>query len=198
MFKKNAILIFSMAVFMMINTAYFWEGFFGPWGILIDLMLIITYIVLIVYLLLTLIKKKSRDTYFIYKTGLSIILLGLIAYRPFGLINFEQFESKDLLIAEAESTIGCTTVLKLKEDSKFLLRENCWGVYKYAGNYTIKQDTAFLSYTSGSESNFCIGVFGPLGKPTLKPDTNKYLHLHKSKNDKAFARLWIEKNQLFK
>lgn len=198
MFKKNAILIFAMAVFILINTAYFWEGYFGPWGILIDLMLIITYIVLIVYLCINIYKAKNRSAYIIYKTCLTVLLLGLIAYRPFGLINFEQFEAKDLFIASYESTIGCTTILKLKENKRFLLREGCWGVYKYVGNYAIKQDTAFLSYTSGTESDFRIGVFGLLGKPTNQPDTIKYLHLHKTKNDKAFARLWIEKNQLFK
>lgn len=106
MFKKNAILIFAMAVFILINTAYFWDGYFGPWGILIDLMLFITYIALIVYLCIKIYKGKSRSAYFIHKTCLTILLLGLIAYRPFGIINFEQFEAKDLLIARYESLLA--------------------------------------------------------------------------------------------
>ena len=73
--------------------------------------------------------------------GVIIILNFLSLAEPMGLINWEKYESKNLLVADREGTANCRTILKIKADNKFKYISRCFGVDFHFGTYKFKNDT---------------------------------------------------------
>ncbi|MDY0053070.1 MAG: hypothetical protein RBR79_00265 [Bacteroidales bacterium] len=69
----------------------------------------------------------------------------LIQFFPAGIINFEQFEGRTILIAQNEGTANCTTTFKLKMGNKFTEKSICFGVNETRGNYKLIKDTIYFS-----------------------------------------------------
>ncbi|MFT5914011.1 MAG: hypothetical protein ACI81T_000498 [Bacteroidia bacterium] len=84
-----------------------------------------------------------------------LIVLVLIYYKPYGLIDFEKFESKNLLVAEREGVANCFTTLKLKEDSTFIEKTTCFVVNEIKGTYRQNGETIIFS-TSKKYAEFAI------------------------------------------
>lgn len=123
-------------------------------------------------------------------------VVGLAIYRPFGIINFKQFESKDLLIAEREGGGNCTITVKLKEDKTFRERDVCFGVIKTEGQYAIRNDTiTFSDIESSNDKDFYkFAVIKP--SDSLSGGHIGDLVLYRGPKDTTPFRLWITKNEL--
>lgn len=126
-------------------------------------------------------------------TALVILLVG---YRPFGMINFERFESKDLLIAQREGVANCMTTFQLKENKRFRERSVCFGVTTKEGQYSIHNDTiTFSDVRSSRERDFY--KFAVIKPPdSLSGGGIADLVLYRSQQDTTPYKLWITKNEL--
>ena len=199
--KYKAPLIITIILFLLINTAYFWEGMLGVSNLLCLLVFALCFIVLVVHLFFQLflaIKEKLRDKSQLYLIGIMFMLLGLIFVRPFGVIDFEKFEGQDLLIATREGVANCTTTLKLKENNKFYMRSVCFGIDKVGGTYSVNKDTIRFKFFSvrNDDDRFKLAVL------RRNKDKNGKIYydfdLYKSVNDTVPFRLFVTKNNLFK
>ncbi len=64
--------------------------------------------------------------------------------KPRGMINWENYEGENLLVAEKEGTADCRTIIKLKSEHKFKYINKCFGVEFYLGSYELRNDTIYL------------------------------------------------------
>src|ERR1017187_3788583 len=138
--KLKTALITTLAFFLIISTMYFWES---PIGILffpVLTILFLVFIFLFVSLLYQLALTKNEN----YKNKRRMVLivsmilvLGLTIYRPTGVIDFEGFGGKDLLVAESVHVAACRSTVKLKSKNEFYENLICFGVQKSNGEYSI-------------------------------------------------------------
>ena len=146
--KNKILLLTTFILLLIVNTTFFWEGKLGFFAMVLSLILVIVYGVLIISLLYQIylaIREKFKSTQRLISISIVAVLLGLIYFKPDGIINFEKFQGKDLLIAEREGAANCYTTLKLKENSKFIEKSICFGVSEIKGKYSIKGDSIFFS-----------------------------------------------------
>ncbi|TSD66560.1 hypothetical protein FFF34_003905 [Inquilinus sp. KBS0705] len=194
---KNKLLIATIILFLLLNTAYYWEGLLSFLLIPATLLMALCYVVIIIYLLgelFRLIRGRFKDRIRLYQTGVIIVLMILIGIRPLGIINFDKLEGKDLFIADREGAANCTITLKLKANSKFYINSVCFGVDKYWGTYQIVKDTIKFNFRTTNENSFKYAVF----KPAKSSKDVSYVTLYRLKNDKLPLALAVEKNDLFK
>jgi hypothetical protein len=194
---KKSLFIITLILFLLINTAYYWEGFLGGWNMLIVLIILITYLILFICVLkqiYLIVKEKLKNELRIYTTSVVMVLLILIAVKPYGIIDFGIFEAKDVLIAGYEGVASCTKALHLKEDRTFYVRSVCFGVSKSGGSYTVHNDTIkFSSESFDKDDRFEFGVFkrsdpydkivGEMKLYRSKKDTIPMLFLNVYKNE---------------
>jgi hypothetical protein len=86
-------------------------------------------------------KEKFSDRKRLTISAILFVVLLLAFFKPAGFIDFDRFSGKDLLVAEREGALNCTTVLKLKDNNTFRERSVCFGVTEIKGHYEIKGDT---------------------------------------------------------
>jgi|WetSurMetagenome_2_1015567.scaffolds.fasta_scaffold256671_2 hypothetical protein len=142
--------------FLVINTAYFWEGFFGLLTIVLWGILIIIYISFSIILLVKLfhaVKDKFKSKNELIDVALLVTILALILIRPYGLINYDRLLGYDILVASAEGGGNCTTTLKLNSRNRFIERSICFGVSDIRGTYKFKNDTIYFK-THGFKTDF--------------------------------------------
>lgn len=121
-----------------------------------------------------------------------MIILTLIFFKPFGVIDFEKLEGKDLLIAQSEGAANCLLTLKLKDNNTFTEKSVCFGVTKINGNYKIRQDTIFFENTNESYAEFAV-----LKNSTSKTDSQKlYLVKYENLKDTSRYRLAVIRNKI--
>lgn len=198
MIKNKGLLTCAAVCFLGINTTYFWEGSLGLLMFPLLFVLIISMPIMAILwfrqLYLT-IKEKFSDKPRIYSMLCIAILLGCIIAQPYGIIDFEKMESKDVLLANREGVAGCQSYIKLKKDMSFYVKSICFGVDKVSGNYALINDT--IRFKTSTANYFKFGV--------IKPDTTiskiknpDILYLYRSAKD--FEPLWmyITKNDLKK
>ena len=145
--KNKALIITATVFFLIINTSYFWVDKIGIWGFFMCLPLIIIYFILVVFLIIQLcfaIKEKFKQKFRIFNIGILTVVVFLTFLFPTGIINFENFESKDLLIARRKGVASCSAIIKLKENLTFVEKEICFGVYEKKGTYHIFNDTIYF------------------------------------------------------
>ncbi|RFZ94518.1 hypothetical protein D0C36_02940 [Mucilaginibacter conchicola] len=153
---KSKLLFFSVLVFLIVNTLYFWEGALGGFNMLLWPFLAIVVTVLFFGALRQLYfaaKEHFKNKQRLYKACLVLLLLALIALRPYGIINYSDFESKSVLIAGREGVANCTTTLMLKQNGRFKMRNICFGIDDEIGLYTINKDTIKFSNPSSRNTN---------------------------------------------
>ena len=126
------------------------------------------------------------------------LLLGLIAIKPFGIVNFEKFEGKDLFIGWQEGTANCSTTLKLKENKKFTITSFCFGEDKIRGTYSLKGDTIKLKFSSLDSmiKSYEYGIYKPYAGPNKKIVGE--ILMYTSKKDTMPYPLTVFKNELIK
>ena len=128
-----------------------------------------------------------------FSIGLLLIVLTLTFIKPFGMIDFEKFESKTILIAEREGVAGCSMTLKLKENKKFIAKSICFGMTKTIGCYEIKNDTIYFYDIKLGRNDKEFYKFA-----VLKPSKINHFSLLclKSKNDTIGHGLKVKLNRL--
>lgn len=169
----------------------------GGWNMLLLPVCLLTLLVLFVALLIQfyrIIRNRFKNKQAVWSTCISALLLALIVWQPYGLINFEQFEDKDILVAFNEGVANCTTTLKLKENKTFYIRSVCFGIEKEAGTYSLNGDTIKFDFSS-YRSNYQFAVLKKKGAGKARYYD---LYLYKSTTDTLPYPLVITKNLLFK
>lgn len=115
--------------------------------------LVISFIILSVILFKNIyvaFREKFNDKTGILKSFVLAFILTLIFLYPVGIVNFEKWEGKDLLVAQRPGAAGCNSIFKLKENNKFVETIVCFGVQKIKGEYSINNDTIFFKNVSPS------------------------------------------------
>jgi len=158
---KNKILTIAPIVFfLIINTSYFWIDKIGFWAMLISLLFIIIYFIFVAVFISQLyfvVKEKFKNKFRVFNMGLLAIVLILTRLFPTGMINFEKFEGKNLLIIGNEGAGNCHSTIKFKEDLTFIKRDVCFKMEKTKGTYRISNDTIyFLKGKEDLEYEFAI------------------------------------------
>lgn len=198
--KHKGLFIATILFFLLVNTAYYWEGNLGMIALLTLFLLILCFLIL-TFLLIKQIYLSRRENFkdkqrFIL-IGFMALLLALTFFFPTGLISFEKFDSKSILIAQREGVANCMTTLKLKENKKFIERNVCFGMTETTGTYFIKGDTIFFENVSISKNEndyYKFAVIKNSQNKMFKGDLVRY----KDYSDTTGIALWIVKNDLTK
>ncbi|HEY1202973.1 MAG TPA: hypothetical protein VGE79_18440 [Niastella sp.] len=194
--KRKRLLISAIIFFLVVNTSHFWSGIIPfPWDLLLFLLLVILYGVLIVALVLQVAyasEEKARDKQRYVTIAVVALVIILVGYRPGGMIDFERFESKDLLIAQREGVANCMTTFKLKEDKTFRERSVCFGVKKKEGKYSIHNDT--ITFSAVDKDFYKFAVIKP--SDSLSGGNIGDLVLYRNVQDTTPLKLWITINEL--
>ena len=199
--KQKVLIIATAVFFLLVNTSYFWEGKLGFYAMPVDLLLVGYYVVLAGVFIrqsIYLIRERFRNRRRLILTSCLLLVLVLTFVLPGGIIDFERFSGKDVLIARQEGVANCTTTLKLKNDSKFVERSVCFGMNEIWGVYELKGDTiVFKDVDKGrGEEYFTYGLIRPAGLKNEKMPGA--LVLYKGKTDTIGYPLFIIKNELKK
>jgi len=198
MIKSKGIFIAALILFFLVSTAYYWESMLGALNMLVLLIFAISFLILagcLLYQIYLTVRERLNDKSRIYLVVCMVVLLGLMIIRPHGIIDFERFEAKDLLIGGREGSANCTTTLKLKEDNTFYLRTICFGGDKVGGTYRVKNDTVKFKFSSAND-NFKFGIL-KLGKHQTDRIIGD-IYLYRSKKDTVPVILNVIKNYLIK
>lgn len=197
MARNKILLPGTLILFVLVNTRYYWEGMLGGWNMLLFPVCVLTLLVLFVSLLVQfyrIIGNRFKNRSVAWITGIAALLLALIVWQPYGIINYESFEDKDVLIAFNEGVANCTTTLKLKENKTFYIRSVCFGIDKEGGTYTLINDTIKFNFSS-YRPKYRFAVFKKGRKQKILPYE---LYLYKSVADTLPYPLVITKNLLLK
>lgn len=198
--KNKGLLITTIAFFLLVNTSYYWFNDLGDFEIPVFFILVFVFAGLGVEMLRLLyiaIKEKFKNKHRILTIGILTTVLTIVYLKPHGLINFEKFESKELLVARREGSANCMTTFKLIEDNKFIEKNICFGITETTGNYKIANDTLFFENVElGRHENefYEYAVIRPskIDKNNLYYDLIRY----KDFKDTTGHILWIVKNDL--
>lgn len=145
--KHKTIIFLLIIFFLLINTRGYWEGYLGLLAFPLFIGLIIYYFVLIILTIKHIvisIKEKYSDKQRILIVTSSILILFITYFKPSGIIDYNALSGKDLLVADREGAASCVSVLKFKENNKFVDKSICFGVDEIKGTYYRKRDTLFF------------------------------------------------------
>ncbi|WNM20323.1 hypothetical protein [Flavobacterium capsici] len=200
--KSKLWLTLTVLLFLVVNTSYFWMGKFGSLALPVFIILILVFLVLCFALLQQfyfLIKDNFKDRNKNLTIGLMCTLLVLTFFKPKGIINFESFESKAVLIAQREGVANCMTILKLKENNRFKERVVCFGISEVTGNYRIKNDTIFFNDIVHGLEEDDFFEFAVIKPSKGFNDANHFEMIrYKNKQDTVGDFLYVIKNELNK
>ncbi|MBW8523128.1 hypothetical protein K0U91_10145 [Chryseobacterium chendengshani] len=149
--KYSLQLTLTFLLLLLINTSFYWEGDLGILAFPAFFILFIIYFILSIEFIRQVyisfrdkFVDKPRNILLLY---MSLCLI-LIIIKPNGLINFDQLEGEDRIIAHAEGVANCTSRLKLKDCGKFTFESVCFGFEKSKGEYKIIKDTVYFTKTT--------------------------------------------------
>jgi hypothetical protein len=187
MIKNKKLLVVALACFVGVNTYYFWETFLGPLFFPLLFVFLITLLVSFILLfreIFIVIREKFGDRQRIYRLLAVAILLGLILFRPSGLIDFEELEGKSVFYAWHKGVAGCGSKLKLTADHKYYVKEVCFGVEHRSGTYAIANDTIKFTPSNLNSTNRYYN-FGVIKVDTAKAGKKgpAFLHLYRTDKD---------------
>lgn len=144
MLVTKKLLITCISLFLLANTSYFWLWRLGGYSLILDLVFWLTWFILLLVLFIQLVKNIKKGLLHKDKTqvtSVSIILLGLIAWKPTGIIEFHSLGKDYLLIAGQEGVANCTTSLSLRSDKTFRKIDICFGKSEIRDKYEVRGDT---------------------------------------------------------
>lgn len=166
------------------------------------LLLALSFVILGVVLLRQIylaVREKFIDRQRLFIITLMTIVLLLTFLFPGGLVNFDQFEGTNLLIAQREGVANCMTTLKLKENNKFIQEGVCFGKTEITGVYRIKEDTIFFDKISYGRDAKEFYKYAVIKNHKKSNDGYKgYLELFQTITDTTGVPLLISKNELIK
>lgn len=197
--RKNKLVISVVVFFLLINTRYFWQFQLGPLIIPAFLLFCTTCMVLalvFVWQIYLMVKERFANRHRWVGVIILTVILSLIAYKPEGLIDFERFERKDVLVAVQNSAGNQLTTLRLKEDFTFIEQFTGMAYTEVKGNYHYQHDTIYFDNVRlGPYVNrfYQFAVIKPsklswIGQPF---DLMKYENI----KDTVGEELWLIKNE---
>lgn len=200
--KNKGTLITTIIFFLIVNSAYYWEGILGFFAIPVFMILVVIYLGLAIALARQVyfaVKEKFKNKYRLLQIGLLTSVLTLTFVKPNGIINFNIFEGNNILIAEREGAANCMTTLMLKDDYTFKEKKVCFGITEIKGNFRIQNDTIYfdnvnLSRHGNEYYKFAIIKSSKYENSKIIEDFIRYKDLQ----DKTGNQLWITKNELDK
>lgn len=158
--KIRPLLIITLVFLLLINTSYFWEYNIGSFLFLVYGIFILLYIVLLVVLVFQLnkaIRERGKNKTRIVNVSVLAATLIIVLLYPSGIINFKQYETKPILLAQREGVANCTTTYKFLKDSSFERLSICFGLEKLKGRYARSGDTLLLTYQDKKKEIAVIG-----------------------------------------
>lgn len=202
MFKNKRLIIITIVFFLTINTSYYWEGKLGFWAMPVTVLLILIYLGIGLALLREIffaVKEKLANKSRLFLVAFLTIILTIIFIKPFGIINFDEFEGTNVLIAEREGVANCMTTLKLKSNNTFRQKSVCFGITEITGNYHFKNDTIYFDAIDFDRDKSKIYKFAIIKPSTSKKNQNNFhLILYQNLSDTIGYELYIIKNELNK
>lgn len=200
--KNKGLIITTIIFFLTVNTTYYWEGKLGLFAFPAFLILAVIYLGLGIALIRQIffsVREKFTVKNRLITIGLLILVLALIFFNPYGLIDFDELEGDNLLIAEREGSANCMTTIKFKDDFTFSERTVCFGIMETKGSYHLQNDTIYFDYVSISRHENEFYKFAVIEPSKLNKD-GKHFDLKRYKNltDTVGHELWITKNELNK
>lgn len=192
--KYKKLILLLAVFFLVVNTSYFWEGKLGLFAFPVFLALMLIYLALIIVFCRMLIlnfKEKFNDRQRLFVSAGLLCILVLTFFKPSGIIDFDGFSGKNLLVAGREGAANCTTTLKLKENNFFVEKTICFGVDEVSGSYSIKGDTIFFRSLNQNSDYYTHAVVKRIG-----PQNGEIIVLYKGESDTIGSSLQIIKNEL--
>jgi len=196
--KPRAASIVFIIFFLAVQSQYFWEQNLGLVGFFIIMGSFYFFCILGIVWIYHLVKLRNQEnrTY----SRVITILLGLVVItstylKPFGIIDFQQFESKTVLEARKEGGGGCNILLKLYEDYTFKESESCFGASTTKGEWHIKNDTFYFGKVRNGTRVDEYYEKGIIEK--RKYDNSiEYLRRYLNSSDSIGMRIRVTKNKL--
>lgn len=200
--KNKGLIITTIIFFLLVNTTYYWENKLGLVDFPAFLFLVVLFFVLFILLLrhfFLAIKENFSNRQRLLIIAVLTIILALAFSKPAGLIDFEKFDGKDILVAQREGAANCIIIFKLKENNKFTEKRICFGMTEIKGDCKLKNDTIFFENVELGSGEDEFYKFAVIRHSKLSKD-NKHFYLarYKSLNDTTGHELWITKNDLCK
>ena len=116
-------------------------------------------------------------------------MLGLIIYKPFGLIDDKTIYGENLLVAYQEGVASCTSRFEFKKNGIYLQKSKCFGNYRKVGSYTIINDT--INFDTLKIDQYKYGVIN-------RKDSVLKLYLTHPNTEKDFEHLNLDSVQIQK
>lgn len=194
--KNKLLFTAALLFFISVNTKYFWEGKLGNKAFPVFMLQFVIYALLTsglfrqLYLLLK--EKGGKKSRLLLILFLFFVLAGSFL-RPMGLINFDAFEGKDVLIANRQGAANCNTNFKLKDNFTFKEKTYCFGIEEFKGKYRLKNDSIFFTSLEPASINyFSFAVI----KKAAAIDEPATLLFYRKGNDTVQQTLFVKKNRL--
>lgn len=188
--------LFAAALFILVNTGFYWEPWIGPVAMLVTLFLVLAFIVLLVLTaigLVDVVVQRFTDRSRLLHVCVTSSLLLPIFFCPFRLIDVESLRGRDLLVASREGAANCTTTLRLKEGGDFFERIICFGVSEVSGSYELRGDTILFNNVVDGRNHgeyYQFAIIGPV------VNGNRTLTRYRDANDTLAHELWITQQDL--
>ncbi len=167
-------------------------------AMIIMIISISSFFILGIILIVQLFKLLKRDNSRISRI-VSIIIGSLVLLttyiKPYGLIDFTQFELETKLEASRIGGGNCNQKLKLFVDQTFTERERCFSTSTTKGNWKLLNDTIFFSNVikgTSIDEYYTMAII----KQSNISGLVKSLHRFKSKNDTIGHEIFIFKNEI--
>ncbi|MDB5202975.1 MAG: hypothetical protein JWQ27_2384 [Ferruginibacter sp.] len=199
--QRNKILIITILVFfLLVNSRYFWEGQLGFFAVPFFIVLAAVYVGLIVSLLRQCylrVADRFSDKRRLMLIALLLFVICITYCQPSGLIDFDKFDGKDVLVAEREGAANCLTTVRLKEDYTFHERIGCFGIWERRGTYRVVNDTIYFEHILPGrqpDDNYAFAVIKPSKFHNSKILGN--LVMYSNVADTGSTELWITNNNL--
>lgn len=197
--KFRGLILTAIILFLLVNTTYYWAAKIGHFAIPLAAILAIIYIGLLFALIKYIyigIKEKFTNKDRSITIGIVSIVLVLIFYKPFGLINFDKLEGDDLLIAQREGVANCMTTFTLKDN--FTFRENivCFGRTETNGTYRISNDTIYFKRIDTDKKEAIEYDYGLIVEIASYTENKFALQLYNNNKEPVGPSYFIEKNEL--
>ena len=149
----KTILGLSVSLFLLVQIQRFLN--FGTFTYVLYFIELVLFIAIIITLFIGIYKwmnNPNRSHKIIL--WISSILLGLIIYKPFGLITDKMIYGEHVLFAYEEGVASCSSSFSFKKNGIYIQESICFGTERKVGNYTIKNDTILLDTTKINQYKF--------------------------------------------
>jgi hypothetical protein len=145
--KQKILIGCALVFFLSIQFLYFWELRRGI-SFSVMFFLVVTFAVLGAVWIYKVVKA-ARHNFRHRNRNIMLIIVGLVLlatmYKPFGLIDYENWNSCDVLVAVEKNAVNCNRTLRLKDNFTFTQIFSCFSISKDRGTYTRRGDSVFFT-----------------------------------------------------